>query len=165
VTFEEFAASRLRGLLGTAVALCGDVGLAEDLVQDVLIKAQSNWGRVERTANPDAYLRRMLVNEHLSWRRKWARLIPTRDMHGVALTGDHASQLADRDLLRTQILRLPRQQQAVLALRYYGGLSDEEIAETMRCRPSTVRAYASRALATIRAELKSPTNDVEERTT
>ena len=42
-------------------------------------------------------------------------------------------------------------------LRYYEGLTDHEIAEVMRCRASTVRAYASRALATLRVEITTET--------
>jgi RNA polymerase sigma factor (sigma-70 family) len=50
----------------------------------------------------------------------------------------------------------PRQQRAVLVLRYYEGLTDPEIAEVLGCRPATVRSYATRALAALRIELTTP---------
>lgn len=157
MTFEEFATTRLRVLLGTATAICGDPVLAEDLVQDVLIKLHRHWARVSALDSPDGYVRRMLVNEYLSWRRKAARLLSTAWIGNVeprsfASQPDHAVQHADREALRAEIARLPRTQQVVLALRYYGGLSDPEIAEAMGCQPVTVRAYASRALARLRVE-------------
>ncbi|MBA3797899.1 MAG: hypothetical protein H0X18_02090 [Geodermatophilaceae bacterium] len=49
--------------------------------------------------------------------------------------------------------RLPRQSRAVRVLRFYGGLSDNEIATVLNCRPGTGRGYRSRALAALRIEL------------
>ena len=152
MTFEAFARARVPVLLRTAVALCGDLGLAEDLVQDVLLKAHLRWERIRRLDAPESYLRRMLVNEFLSWRRKWARIIPSDEVVVVDQHPDHAGAHADRQLLRDEMNRLPKRQRTVLALRYYAGLSDAEIAEAMGCRPSSVRAFASRALATLRVE-------------
>jgi RNA polymerase sigma-70 factor (sigma-E family) len=150
VTFDEFVRERLRPLLRTATAMCGDPGLAEDLVQDILLKTYVRWESIRVLDVPDAYVRRMLVNEYLSWRRKWARITPSDHIDPPDTDPDYAAQHADRDALRTQLAQLPRQQRVVLALRYYGGLSDAEIADAMRCSPSTVRSYASRALTTLR---------------
>jgi DNA-directed RNA polymerase specialized sigma24 family protein len=73
VTFEQFAIARLDRLLGMASAICGDRSLAQDLVQNVLIKVQLHWPRIDGLQDRDAYVRRMLVNEYLSLRRTWAR--------------------------------------------------------------------------------------------
>lgn len=150
MTFEEFATARLRELLRTARAICGDRTLAEDLVQDVLLKAQRHWDRIRTLDAPDAYLRRMLVNEFVSARRRAGRVHLAAEIEPADLSPDHATQHADRDALRIEIARLPRKQQVVLALRYYAGLSDSEIAHALGCRPGTVRGYASRALASLR---------------
>jgi RNA polymerase sigma-70 factor (sigma-E family) len=149
MTFEEFATARLRPLLRVATAICGDPSLAEDLVQEVLIKAHARWERVEAAREPDAYVRRMLVNEYISWRRRWARILPSARIE-VPDEPDHAARQADRDEVTGLLERLPRRQQVVLALRYYGGLDDAEIAEAMGCSAGTVRGYASRALARLR---------------
>jgi DNA-directed RNA polymerase specialized sigma24 family protein len=82
VTFDEWTRSGLPQLLRFATALCGSGHLAEDVVQDVALKAHRNWARIGAAGNPDAYLRRMVVNEYLSWRRKWSRYVPRAHRHG-----------------------------------------------------------------------------------
>ena len=151
VDFENFAVERGPGLVRLAHALTADFGLAEDLVQDVLLKAHRDWERISTLDAPDSYVRRMLTNEFLSWRRKWGRVVPVAQVW-LRDQDDHAAVVAERDVLRAEVSRLPRRQQVVLALRYYGGLSDAEIAQALGCATGTVRAYASRALATLRIE-------------
>jgi DNA-directed RNA polymerase specialized sigma24 family protein len=80
VTFEQFSCDRIPALLATATAICGDKWLAEDLVQDVLIKIHRHWNTISGLDVPDAYVRKMLVNEFLSWRRKWSRITPHADV-------------------------------------------------------------------------------------
>jgi RNA polymerase sigma factor (sigma-70 family) len=58
----------------------------------------------------------------------------------------------DRAELWRLVAGLPRQQRAVIVLRYYEDLSDQEIADVLGCRQSTVRSYATRALAALRVE-------------
>jgi RNA polymerase sigma-70 factor (sigma-E family) len=152
VTFEEFARARVPVLVRTAAQLCGDLGLAEDLAQEVLLKVHQQWDRIAALDARDGYVRRMLVNEYLSWRRKWARIVPSADVRVIDTQPDHSTEHADRDVLREQISRLPRRRQVVLALRYYGGLSDAEIADALGCRPSSVRSLATRALASLRID-------------
>jgi RNA polymerase sigma-70 factor (sigma-E family) len=160
MTFEEFAASRTPALLRYAAVLAGDRDLAQDIVQEVLARAHARWSRIARADAPDLYVRRMVTNEFLSWRRRRSgRLVPVGDLaenhrpHGMAVPPDTATVHAERDALLAEIARLPRRQQAVLVLRYYEGLSDGEIADLLGCRPGTIRGYAARALATLRVEL------------
>jgi DNA-directed RNA polymerase specialized sigma24 family protein len=76
-----------------------------------------------------------------------------QDVLARAYHRDHADQHADRTVLMAEIARLPRKQRAVLALRFYEGLTDSEIAETLGCTSGTVRGYASRALAQLRVQI------------
>lgn len=156
MTFDEWARVGLPKLLRFATVLCGSGDLAGDVVQDVAIKAHRYWDRVEAASHPDAYLRKMVVNEYLSWRHKWSRIVPRPEIFSDELVADHADQQADRDELILELAKLPRRQRAVLVLRYYGGQSDSEIAETLGCSASTVRAHASRALAALRVEMVTP---------
>jgi RNA polymerase sigma-70 factor (sigma-E family) len=157
VTFAEFATSRLPALLRYAFALTGDPDLAQDVVQDSLAKTQVNWRRVERADSPDAYVRQIVLNEYLSWRRRWSvrniraageQMIDLVDRR--AATRDHAEAVVDSDDLWARLATLPRKQRAVLVLRYYEQLDDNEIASLLNCAPGTVRSNASKALKTLR---------------
>lgn len=79
MTFEEFAATRLPALLNFAAVLAGDRAIAEDLAQDVMIRAYSRWDRIGGLDRPELYVRKMILNEFLSWRRRSWRLIPAGD--------------------------------------------------------------------------------------
>jgi RNA polymerase sigma-70 factor (sigma-E family) len=153
--FEEFAAARLPAVLRFAGVLTADRALAEDVVQEVLIRANKRWDQLDRLDHPELYVRKMIVNEYLSWRRRSWRLQPKGSADEVddRVIPDHAGQYAERDALLAELRKLPRRQRAVLVLRYYQGLSDTEIADVLGCTPGTVRGYASRALAALRVEL------------
>jgi RNA polymerase sigma-70 factor (sigma-E family) len=159
MTFEEYVACRLPALLRYAAVLTGDRDTAQDIVQEVLARAHGRWHRISRADVPDLYVKRMVTNQFLSWRRGPARPMPVGEVaetsrpSGVPDQVDVATTHAERDALLGELSRLPRRQQAVLVLRFYEGLSDVEIAEVLDCQPGTVRGYASRALATLRVSL------------
>lgn len=155
MTFEEFTTQRLPSVLRFAGVLAGDRALAEDLVQEVLIRAHGRWSKIGGLDRPEMYVRKMIVNQFLSWRRRSWRLVPSGAGTEIddRTSPDHAALYAERDALLGELGKLPRRQRAVLVLRYYEGLSDLQIAEVLGCRPGTVRGYASRALAALRVEL------------
>jgi RNA polymerase sigma-70 factor (sigma-E family) len=159
VTFAEFAAARLPGLLRYAVVLTGDADLAQDIVQEVLARTQVRWNKIARSDSPDAYVRRMVLNEYLSWRRTWAvrnvravgeRLIDLSDRRGESR--DYAQDVVDTDELWNRLATLPRKQRAVLVLRYYEQVNDDEIAYLLGCAAVTVRSNASKALKALRLQ-------------
>ena len=155
MTYEEFANSRLVALSRYAVMLTGDQHTAQDLVQETMIRVQLNWRRVCRADAPERYVRRMLTNLYLDWRRGgwWQRVLLRAVPDEPPPAPDHAQATADRDQVWAWLARLPRQQRAALVLRYYEGLPDAEIADLIGCGVGTVRGYISRALATLRTEL------------
>jgi RNA polymerase sigma-70 factor (sigma-E family) len=157
--FEEFAAARLPALLRYAMLLSGDREQARDLVQDVLARALVKWGRIGAVEEPYAYVRRMVTNEFLSWRRR--RRLRTVPLDEAVLAGREPvmPEREDRDDLRMLLSGLPAQQRAVLVLRYYEDLTDDEIAAVLGCRVGTVRGYASRGLAALRIDLRTATNE------
>lgn len=155
-TFDDFVAERLDQLLRYATALTCDPHLAKDVVQEVLLRAQQRWRHIERADQPMAYVRRMIVNEYLSWRRRRAN----RDVMMAHATlaelsppvADTSAHYDERQEMLGRIVRLPSRQRAALVLRYYENLSDPEIAATLGCAEATVRSHISRALATLRTD-------------
>ena len=99
----------------------------------------------------------MLVNEYLSWRRAAKRSTPVADFpdHQVASQPDHAERYTEAAAVAAELDRLPRKQRAVLVLRFYAGMSFAEVAACLGCREATARAYATRALATLRIDMES----------
>lgn len=161
--FAEYMGDHRPALMRFATVLTGQTWLAEDLVSDVLDRAYERWGHIGQLEQPHAYVRRMVVNEHLSWRRRGRWSAPHED---TAELGDHfvvvpdvADAVTERDAMIARLDRLPRRQRAALVLRYYAGLTDDEIAAELGCRASTVRSQISRALRTLR--LHDPDNDAD----
>lgn len=152
--FHEYVVSRRQPLLRLAYLLTGDAHHAEDVVQTALLRAFRQWRRVSRADQPDAYVRRMVVNAYLDGkRRRSSTEAPTApgDLP-PAVEHDQADAHAERSVMWTALAGLPRVQRTVLVLRFYEDLGDARIAELLGSSPSTVRSNASRALATLRKE-------------
>ena len=158
LTFESFLEAEMGSLLRFAAVLTGDTGLAEDVVQEVLIRANARWDRIGSMHHRRAYVRRMIVNEYLSWRRRSWRSVPGGTAEDVSdgQTPDIGAAVVQRHALLAELARLPRRQRAVIVLRYYEGLTDSEVAKVLGCRPATVRGYAARALAALRVDPTAP---------
>lgn len=141
-------------LFRTAYALTGSVDAADELLQSCLVKVYVHWRKVRRTEHRDAYVRRMLVNQSTStWRRaSHRREVLTED----PWRGRSVPQVSEPDLddeLWTHLLELPERQRAVLVLRYYEGLSEREIADSLGIAPGTVKSLASAAMTKLRTRL------------
>jgi RNA polymerase sigma-70 factor (sigma-E family) len=156
---ERFAAYvRDRGdrLLRMAVLLTGDWHAAEDLVQASLVKLYRVWPRLDTVADLDAYLRRIMVNTHRSWwRARWRRETPTAVLPEPTLGDDIAERLVVAALVRQALASLPRQQRAVLVLRYCEDLPEAEVAGLLGCSVGSVKTHAHRGLRALR-ELLGP---------
>jgi RNA polymerase sigma factor (sigma-70 family) len=135
-------------------------------VQEVLARAQVRWRRISEAEVPEAYVRRMVLNEYLSWRRTWAvrhvhaageRLVELDDARGGVR--DHAQGVVDADELWHRLAALGRKQRAVLVLRYQEDLTEAEVARLLRLPLGTVKSLAHRALRRLRAELAPADED------
>jgi RNA polymerase sigma-70 factor (sigma-E family) len=150
-SFEAYVAARGHALTRTAYLLTGDHGHAEDLVQAALGRAYLKWARVSRMDSPDAYVRRIIINQHISrWRRTRGRETPTDSLPDTPMPDPNASYAA-ADAVRDVVRGLPPRQRAAVVLRFYEDLPDAEVAALLGCAEATVRSQISRALAAIRA--------------
>lgn len=157
MTFEEFVALRLGALLRYATVVTWDPHLAEDITQEVLVRAQQRWGRIAGLDSPEAYVKRMIVNEFLSWRRRRsARPVTLESLAEAAgSVPDHSASWSERDAMWCLIATLPAKQRAAVALRFYEDMSYEEIGDVLGCRAVTARSQVSRALLVLREQLPS----------
>jgi len=155
VTFEEYAAARLPALLRYALMLTGDPHMAEDVVQDTMVRAYGRWRRVQRADHPDRYVKRMLTNAYLSSRRgPWGRAVPYAEAPEVPVL-DASESSALRHAMWGRLAELPPRQRAAVVLRFYEDLPDADIAEVLGCAVGTVRSQISRALDTLRRAMKT----------
>jgi RNA polymerase sigma-70 factor (sigma-E family) len=148
--FEQFVTDRGAALMRYGFVLSGNPHDAADLVQEALIRLRGAWGRVRRQDDPEAYVRITMARLHISWWRKRRR---ERLVEAVPEQWRADPDLAriDEDTGMWLALRtLPPRQRAVLVLRYYDGLGDEQIAERLKIAAVTVRTQASRGLKTLR---------------
>ncbi len=160
--FEAFAQSQKPKLLRYATVLTGDPHLAEDIVQDALVRLYVKWRRVSKTDRPELYARRVVTREFLALRRRKATKLTVlqRDIDDVRHEPDHGEQAADRDEMSLLLGQLSDRQRAVLVLRYYEGLADKEIAELLSCSVGTVYSHASSGLAALRRVVRSDSMSV-----
>jgi RNA polymerase sigma-70 factor (sigma-E family) len=154
---EELYAEHYVRLVRLAVLLLGDVGRAEEVVQDsfVAIYQRISRPRAEALTNAPAYLRQTVVNRSRSVLRhlKVVSLHPSEAPMVEPGADDDAMRGVRRRAVIEAMSELPRRQREVLALRYYLDLSEREIAETLGISSGAVKSHASRGAAALRGHL------------
>jgi RNA polymerase sigma-70 factor (sigma-E family) len=153
-TLEQLYDEHYVRLVRLGVLLLGDVGRAEEVVQDSFVAI---YRRLDRLGDADvpAYLRQTVVNRS----RSVLRHLAVVSKHPPHAPVDEPG--ADHDVLRgaqrravvDAMLDLPRRQREVLALRYYLDLSEREIAETLGISQGAVKSHASRGADALRRSL------------
>jgi RNA polymerase sigma-70 factor (sigma-E family) len=149
-TFHEFVEARSASLLRTAYLMMGDFQLAQDLVQESLIKTYMAWRRLRDVRNAEAYARRVLVTTSISWRRRRSfGERPVEELPGLVVA-DVADQIAAEADLWIHLQALPSRQRAAVVLRYFEDLSVAQTSELMGCSVGSVKRHASDGLAKLR---------------
>jgi RNA polymerase sigma-70 factor (sigma-E family) len=151
--FDGWVAARGPALMRLAYTLTGNRADAEDVVQEALARALPRWGRISRVEDVDAYVRRMVVNAHTSWWRKFRRRESPVEQVRDELVEPAEGSLPDRRLWAA-CQRLPDAQKVAVVLRYYEQLEYAEIAELTGVREGSVRSRVSRGLAALRLEME-----------
>lgn len=147
--FRDFVTYETPRLLRSACLLTHDWHAAEDLVQTALINALPRWGRID---NHVAYVRTTMLRTYLKGReRRWTGELPTENLpeHGTGLFGAASDLRVD---LVAALDRLPRQQRAVIVLRFFDDLTEAQTADALGCAVGTVKSHTHRALAALRQQ-------------
>jgi RNA polymerase sigma-70 factor (sigma-E family) len=144
-SFDEFVAGRGRALARTAYLLTGDHHLAEDLLQTALLQTARHWDRIH--GSPEAYARRILYHQNISWwrRRKWHE--------SPLLDHDSPAPAADPDLrltLEGALRRLTVRQRTVLVLRYFEDLTEVQTAAELGITVGAIKSINRQALGRLR---------------
>ena len=152
--YAELVAALSTRLFHTAYAVCRNRVVAEDAVQAALTTAYMSWRRVRAADSPEAYLRRMVLNQLLTWRRR-ASWRAEEARAEVPDTGgaSHEDDVVAHDEVWRALAALPPRQRAVVVLRYYEDLSEAQSADALAIRPGTVKSQTSAAMARLRREL------------
>jgi RNA polymerase sigma-70 factor (sigma-E family) len=153
VAFAEYVRARSQALLRAAQAMTGNRADAEDLLQATLVKAYQSWDRIDDPAALDTYVRRVMVNTHISgWRRRRVDEYPTDELPDSP-SGEDATEESDlHDVVQRAIDRLPRQMRAAVMLRYYDDMTEPEVAAALGISVGTVKSTVARAVAKLRKD-------------
>ncbi|MFD7278458.1 SigE family RNA polymerase sigma factor [Streptomyces sp. NPDC059862] len=154
--FQSFVTSRWPRLMRTAFLLTGEQHAAEDLVQSTLEQVYVAWRRVGSADEPEAYVRRVMINAHArKHRRRLREFLASKDDSGlvceVADTGDRIAQADDRNTLLKALAQLPPRQREAVVLRYWEDLTETQTAEAMGCSVGAVKSNAAKGIAKLRA--------------
>ncbi|WP_377643246.1 SigE family RNA polymerase sigma factor [Oryzobacter terrae] len=157
--FVEYVRARQHRLLRAAYLVCGDLHLAEDLLQGALVKLAREWDHV-RDEHPDAYVRRILYRDAVSsWRRRRREVVGIEPAWDAPAAAWEAEVVERRlDVLRALDTLTPRQR-ATVVLRFFEDRSERETAEVLGCSVGTVKSQTHDALARLRAAM--PRVDLE----
>ncbi|MFD5521256.1 SigE family RNA polymerase sigma factor [Streptomyces sp. NPDC127066] len=153
--FQSFVVGRWPRLMRTAFLLTGEQHAAEDLVQTTLEQVYVAWRRVGSADEPEAYVRRVMINAHArKHRRKLKEFLAPKDDLGlnreVPDSGDPIARADDRGALITALAQLPPRQRQAVVLRYWEDLSESQAAEAMGCSVGAVKSNTAKGIAKLR---------------
>ncbi|MGH9093415.1 MAG: SigE family RNA polymerase sigma factor [Acidimicrobiales bacterium] len=145
------------GLCRLARLLLDDEAAAEEVVQEAFLRTYAGWWRLRRPTRARWYLRAAVVNECRSRGRR--RVTEDRGNRTVWTTQERSvaegePERAGESLVVLQAVRaLPRRQREAVVLRYYGDLSDADVAAVLGCSVGTVKSQLSKARASLARRL------------
>ena len=140
--FDEFYHATSRRLLRYAYAMCGDLGVAQDLTQEAYVRAWQRWSQLRDYEQPEAWLR-LVVNRLLTDR--WRSLAVRRHAAARLRTPDPVPPpTEDGVLLAAALRRIPLQQRRAVVMHYLMDLSVGEVARETGASIGTVKSWLSR---------------------
>ena len=153
--FSDLVTACSKSLFRTAYLMVGDHQLAQDLLQEALVKTYVAWPRLREVNKAEAYTRRTIVTTAISWRRRRSFHERPANVIPEVRVADPAEGLVTRDALWAQLHLLPPRQRAAIVLRYYFDLSEAQTAEAMGCSVGAVKSQSSAGLGRLRERMGS----------
>jgi RNA polymerase sigma-70 factor (sigma-E family) len=156
VAFAEFVSASSPALHRAAYLMVGDVGLAQDLVQEALTKTYVAWSRLRDQSRAEAYTRKAITTTAIGWfrRKRWYAERPGAGDPPPETAGPgHADGVDQRTWLLECLQRLPIRQRVAIVLRYYEDLTEAQTAAAMGCAVGTVKSQVAAGLDNLRAQV------------
>jgi RNA polymerase sigma-70 factor (ECF subfamily) len=157
----DFAAlfrAEYRSVVGLLATIVGDRGTAEDVAQAAFGKAYERWDQIGGYERPGAWVRRVAINDALSWRR--ARASERRLL--ARLESPRRDDPADLGDVWRAVAKLPGQQRAAVALFYVEDRTTAEVAEILGCAEATARVHLHRGRQALAAALGETIDEGDE---
>lgn len=148
----ELYERHIGGAVGLAYLLTRDHGEAEDLAHDAFIRLLGRFRHLRERAAFGAYLRRTIVNLHLSRLRR-LRIERSHRSRATETASDRSGDIDVRTDLWAALGTLPPRQRAALVLRYYEDLSEQDTADVLRCSIAAVKSLTARGTESLRRAL------------
>ena len=149
-------AAHYRSLVRLSALLLRDVATAEEVVQDSFVAMHDGWRRLRDNDKALSYLRQSVVNRSRSVLRH--QVVVDRNAPKPAPDMPSAEQgamtLLERSAVVTALRTLPARQREALVLRFYGDLSEAQIAASMGISKGAVKSHTARAMTALRSVLE-----------
>jgi RNA polymerase sigma factor (sigma-70 family) len=151
-TFEAFYRREMAGLVGLARVLCGSWAVAEDLAQEAMLVAYRRWDEVSHLDVPLAWVRKVCANQATSAIRR--RTVEARALVRLGSRRQIPEPAPlENEVFWSEVRRLPRRQAQSIALHYVYDMGVVEIAATLGCSDSSVKAHLVRGRAALARRL------------
>ena len=158
-TFKQTIVPMRKLLVSRARAMTGDDSLAEDLVQEVLLKMWDRRTEMAQHPNPVAVAVKMLKNKaHDQWRQQQRHTTTAPAMGALSIEDSTVETRSDMELINLIVERLPALQQKIFRMKEMEGYEAQEIIYITGCSPEALRQNLSRARRTIREEFVKLSN-------
>src|SRR4051812_27905049 len=167
IKFEQFMRNYQNMVFSTAVRLLANEAEAQDVSQEVFIKAYERFGDLEGSPTVGGWLRTVTTNlciNHLTrYRNRWrffSELFTDAeeneinfDIPAPEMTGEHMQEADQRRILEHALVKLPPAQRVPLVLYHFEEKSYEEIAATLKISLSKVKTDILRGRQALRKKL------------
>lgn len=150
--FEAFYRAQYPSVVRLAYSLCGSMPIAEELAQEAFVSAHGRWRRVVGFDRPDLWVRRVVINRSISYRRRQAN--ERKAFARIRVVDETAVETVVSDEIVWQALReLSPRQAEVLALYYVEDQPMAAVAEILGLGTETVKTHLKRGRAALAAKL------------
>ncbi|MFK8025320.1 MAG: RNA polymerase sigma factor [Ilumatobacter sp.] len=151
--FDAFYRSNYPTVTRLAYSLCGSMTVAEELAQESFVAAHRRWRRIAAFDRPDLWVRRVVINRSISYRRKVASERRALLKFSKRRDDNAEVEVAD-DEVWSALRGLSRRQAEVLALVYVEDRPISEVAAILRLGEETVRTHLKRGRAALAEKLQ-----------